>query len=849
MKFAKFLAAVLAAFLLIPLAAGCSQLGAQYPVGTQLFEYYAGDPVVSHEVGEAGTFRSWVVRQEEYVAGVSSLANDGVFAQIDGLHLPRGKYVFETEMEIFVDSDKASAINANEPVAYLQLLSEHGTILANEYILGTLSPESGDYLTYPLAFEIKTAGTYSLRIYNTGRNGIRASRMKLTTCEISDNVKEHYIAEAFAPLEEESDIRYEEDKLYYYDLRSVLDNYEDSYPNQFDITTILTAMQGIVNRDKPTLFVRFDEGGVETSYPETDLFWLEYLGEKDFLPSGEDVVEIQSIDTLLRLFQDKITGITIWDPLVPATSNVAYTDAGVNNTLPVRYSDNLDSVYYAMQGRFPVTLDLNGKFTGTGKIPDIDRDSTGSAKCDAYLWAMEMYIKTNKTNPYVMANYVDAWVGNDGYTPRNYYYPTGGRLADGTDATQFPTVWNNKIFQHCVTNRDYFVSEKAFFVDLNATDLHVPIDDPNQTLGTDLAVHEEILRASNLRAPDRSIAMGGFTKWAEKYSIAVDSSAIHGGTTEAIFSMLYTKYNVVWMPDANFSMANDSIYRLYEGKTQYVNKNSDRMKAAAENAVLENKNYILVYMGDYDSAAWLHRSIPTMFSDPRLGDYPLMWPVIPINDDRAAHVYDYMYENMSDNDVMVGGNNGLGYVYWSNFFTDRTGLYGDLDSYIAQTKEKNEKFDIDIMGCYFGADDPDTMNDAMYEAFMGGLAELYPSGVVIYQGSYTYRYDGVIFSGKDPGKNYESIVYQSGNQNFLAEGGQDDPNNDSIMENAINCTEEQRPMFHVARAVLCTPSDVFSKVETLQRKYPEYNFEIVDPYKFFKLYGDYRDAVERGEYL
>jgi len=63
----------------------------------------------------------------------------------------------------------------------------------------------------------------------------------------------------------------------------------------------------------------------------------------------------------------------------------------------------------------PIVVDLRGKFTGSGIIPDIARASTGSAKNDAYLWAKAMYLDTGKTNPMLMVNALDgaSWSLNE----------------------------------------------------------------------------------------------------------------------------------------------------------------------------------------------------------------------------------------------------------------------------------------------------------------------------------------------------------------------------------------------------------------------------------------------------
>ena len=290
------------------------------------------------------------------------------------------------------------------------------------------------------------------------------------------------------------------------------------------------------------------------------MFWLEYLSEKKFLQSGENRVKVKSLGTLLRIFKPFVSGLALWDNNVPATSNVATTDAGVNDTLPVRYSQDLDSVYYEVKDLFEVKLDLTDKFTGNKgeKIWETDRGSTGSAKCDAYLYALEKYIKTNLCNPYVMSNYADGWVGPDGFMPVNNLTPDGGRLGNGTVAHGAAINWVDRALENTLMHRDYHVAEKAFFVDLATNNLIVPIDDTTQDVGTDSEVLAEILTEQNARAVDGPIEIGGGNPWALKYSNHVQSGAATPGGGEGIASKFFTKYNVVWTPDS-FGYANSSI--------------------------------------------------------------------------------------------------------------------------------------------------------------------------------------------------------------------------------------------------------------------------------------------------
>jgi hypothetical protein len=106
--------------------------------------------------------------------------------------------------------------------------------------------------------------------------------------------------------------------------------------------------------------------------------------------------------TTNRALAAAVKGVVLYDPTVPATSNVASTIAGVESLLPVAYRPNGGpaTVYHQLvtSGVLKVELNLVGRFTGA---------RTGSAKCDAYLWAKETYLDSGKTNARLLAYYVD----------------------------------------------------------------------------------------------------------------------------------------------------------------------------------------------------------------------------------------------------------------------------------------------------------------------------------------------------------------------------------------------------------------------------------------------------------
>jgi len=80
-------------------------------------------------------------------------------------------------------------------------------------------------------------------------------------------------------------------------------------------------------------------------------------------------------------------------------------------------------------------------FTGSGTIPGTKLPSSGSAKCDAYLWLKAHYLDTGKVDATYAGYYIDtAWLSKP---------------------------WMSQPNHHTLTNHDFFIAHKAFFFDLN----------------------------------------------------------------------------------------------------------------------------------------------------------------------------------------------------------------------------------------------------------------------------------------------------------------------------------------------------------------------------------------------
>ncbi|MBQ5749288.1 MAG: hypothetical protein IIV87_03940, partial [Oscillospiraceae bacterium] len=224
-----------------------------------------------------------------------------------------------------------------------------------------------------------------------------------------------------------------EDTLYYFDLEAFLNELPSSQV-QYDYYKLVTALQGLVNRDKPQLFFKSFNNGVPKKYGyHVDEFWLENITDKESgygeLAAGGDladykIVKVKSFWKLLSMFSEYYNGLVVWDANLPSTANVAATIAGVENLLPVRFSKAATDLYvHLMQNGFSkddIKRDLTGLFSGEGYIPTLGSSvpgakleytttpSTKSQKTDPYIWAKMFYLDTGLTHPLHMTYSVDA---------------------------------------------------------------------------------------------------------------------------------------------------------------------------------------------------------------------------------------------------------------------------------------------------------------------------------------------------------------------------------------------------------------------------------------------------------
>ncbi len=427
-----------------------------------------------------------------------------------------------------------------------------------------------------------------------------------------------------------------------------LDMTRYALPERTDSLTVLdiwdemhcaATLQGIVNRKKPQLYMDFIQRGSQSM----DHRWWDYYRTGGRWLSGRDTLAMGTLDEAVGWFRKEIKGAVIYDGKVASTSCVASAVAGIEDLVAVRYDDREGSLYSRLVSgglTLPVKVwlvapDGSSLFTGSGRLPGCDRESSGSVKCDPYLWFIEKYMKTGACNGHFAGYYIDQdWRKN----PRKA-----------------------NINHHTLTNHDFFASKKGFFFDLSPWEDEAPVE-----VST---LREMLSEARRLNHGRGQCYVGGFPAWAFKYTDKAGGS--HGSVhTEWKFNEILSEYGAFEDADAigYGALANASFWQHFPLKGRYPQKRSNiwdlkkRGLVKQDGSVDTSRNYILVYMGDYDASSWISQALPGIWDSPSRGRLPMMWCISPVLSERVPHILSYLRETASPNDYFAAADNGAGYM-------------------------------------------------------------------------------------------------------------------------------------------------------------------------------------------
>jgi len=559
----------------------------------------------------------------------------------------------------------------------------------------------------------------------------------------------------------------------------------------WDIVQATVAAQGILNRKSPQLYIKF-----EGNKGATDQFWLNYL-RKNWL-SKSTVIPLDDPKQVFKQFRNSFKGLVVWDENVPSTSEVADTVAGVDGLIPVRWDPKPNSLYsyFAKNLKLPVKCWLvkkNGAsmFSGTGNVPGTNEPSTGSAKDDAFLWAADKFLKPGACRPGFMS-----------------YYP---------GAFWIKSPLKNPINRLCLPNHDFGISIKAFFFDLSPWSDEVPRDDPHQPLGSDHETLLKILMKEYKINPGGMCQVSGFVPWNQKYTS--DTGGKHEGVaTEWRYAEILSSFNAFMDADAFGlnDMANASAFCHQPLQKAYPQTNlpaNNTLKAAGlldKNCRITPKHYVAIYMGDYDSAAWLYNMLPSVWTDPARGSIPIGWAFDPEIQIRFPAGLMYSRETTTKMDYFISGDSGAGYLNPGSLQAPRriSGLPSGVQTWAKFSRILFKKWDLGITGFIIDGDAP-----AMSKETLKSYSTYSPDGIVAQKVPEMSMIDDTPVLKMSADLPHDSIIHAA-----------------SVL---IGGLPKQIPSFSVFRAILWNPSelkDLYAKAKELDP-----NIEFVDPYTLMLL--------------
>jgi len=542
----------------------------------------------------------------------------------------------------------------------------------------------------------------------------------------------------------------------------------DESPDGYDEAVAASCLQGVINRDRPVLYL------LSKKNPRPQ-YWLDLLSRDGRWLQARSVVPVGDLGGLVRLAGKRLKGAVVWDPAVPATLNVATTVAGVEDAVVL--SPEMASRYLGAW-HLPIVADFRGRFTGL---------ETGSAKNDAYRWAIREYLSKGRCSAHRLCLFEDAY----------------GTRAGGS-------------IRYALT-RDWAIYNRAFVFDLSPWGDERPKDDPGQRLGLDLETYHMILEATLRQTAGRQeTELTGFFNF-EKYSNVEGHSSSH--------EPVPTEWETVWLiTPYNFyqnTVSSDCFNQSFHSQAPKV---ALRQRAATHKPTLARKAYVCIFMADYDSSTPLYDTLPVAWDDGARGALPLAWGINPNLVETYPDLIAYYYGSATEADTFTADASAAGY-----FNPNRV-----RPEYLPLFIEHNRRFfaqaGMDLAPMVLDFDQPSAQ---VKDAFL----QFAPAGMG------TIVYDFHNRGGKAPtphvwkGMPVVELINDAG-------APTDAEHTAAEMAQAIVGRGAREPGFYLFRIVWTKPSTVVAALVSLRRRLPDLDLELEDPHAFFALFREHESGRE-----
>ena len=423
----------------------------------------------------------------------------------------------------------------------------------------------------------------------------------------------------------------------------------------------LTAncLQGLVNRDGPQLFLSYgnydDPGTRKTNsvqmtkenwfgkYREVlchnDLDNLNYYQQEYDL----SVNKLKDLPAAILKYKSYFKGLVVWDPDLIDSVNLALMLAGLNDLL-ICHPDQI--AYLETLTGLPVKEDLRGRF---------------SDRISLYRWAFKNLFKKCKSGQ--IAHMEPAW----------------GR----SEFTDY--IVQNRLFTYC-----FSCYQKGGLRDLGQKLLLLLVAGPiwlrNFLFGTrmDGVIRRIAIWLLGTGFPETRLGM--------RFQRAVRADTYptifgwHSNRDDELAFMLAISANGLRLAPT-FLASNYSFHSQMPQKAPFKQNYAD-----PENTPLEDKVYLTFTLSDGDQFTLMNTAEVGNWRRNEHGQVPFNWEVQPLLVEIAPALLGYYYRNLTDQDMLVAGPSGAGYVI--------PPLVPDLPAYMDESARFCDQTDIRITTSY-----------------------------------------------------------------------------------------------------------------------------------------------------
>ncbi len=406
-------------------------------------------------------------------------------------------------------------------------------------------------------------------------------------------------------------------------------------------------------------------------------------------------------------------------------------------------------------------------------------EETGSKKNDAYRWAIREYVKKGRCSAHFLCLHEDA-----------FFTRAGGNIG-------------------YVLTRDWAVKQRAFVYDLSPWGDEVPGDDPEQRLGTDLATYRMMLEATlEHSAPEQMTEVTGFFAFAKYSNVPGHASAHDPVPTEWETVWLISPYNCY-----QNTISSDCFNQSFHSQAPRIPL---KQRRPSETPELANKAYVAILMADYDSATPLYSFLPRHWDDPNRGKVPLAWGVNPNLVETYPDIFAYLYESATGGDYFTADASAAGYMNPNRVKQEHLPLF------VRHNRRLFQETDITVAPMVLDWDQPSSeVKDAFTRFSPDGFAtivmDLHQTGG---QSPKPHLWKGM------PVTNLINSTCNFSSPEQTADA----------MYASLKQKPADAPGFYFFRIVWVGPSQIIQSMDTLRKKHPELEVELVDPYTFFRLF-------------